>query len=162
VAIINLTLGSPINVQCGDGREYLVVLMPQFIFNLINEGECVKAIMLPKGQAGELHNYPELASFLVKNNVRLIVPLSELNSISGLLRRRLIIVPHIDDSRFMNKISELERASIVANATLLFNNPPRLREIFIHLLPPKLRRGFNLTYSSPTLKADLIYMVYYP
>ncbi|WP_291764568.1 hypothetical protein [Caldivirga sp. UBA161] len=162
MAAINLIPESPINVKCGNGQEYLIILMPQYMSNLINGGGCVKAVMLPKGLAGEFHTYLELVSFLVKNNVRLIVPLSELNSLSELLRRRLIIVPHIDDSRFISKISELERASFFANASLILSGSPRLKEVFIHLLPPRLRRGFNLIYGTPTIQADLIYMVHYP
>ena len=162
MATINLTFGSPINIKCSNAQEYLVALIPQYISNLINEGECVRAVMLPRGWAGRIHDYVELISFLVKNNVRLIVPLSELNNINESLRRRLIIVPHIDDSRFISEVANLERASLFANASLILNNPPRLREVFIHLLPPRLRRGFNLIYGTPTIQADLIYMVHYP
>ncbi|WP_156769868.1 hypothetical protein [Caldivirga maquilingensis] len=162
MAIVNLTFESPINIRCSNGEEYLVALIPQYIGNLINEGECVKAVMIPRGWVGRLHNYIELVSFLIKNNVRLIVSLSELNSINEFLRRRLIIVPHIDDSRFMSEITGFERASFFANASLILSNPPRLSEVFIHLPPPRLRRGFNLIYGAPTIQADLIYMVHYP
>jgi len=94
--------------------------------------------------------------------VRLIVPIDEINDVDDALRRRLIIIPHIDDSRLINRISELDSASIYANVTADFNEPPRLRELFIHLTPPKLRRGFNVVYGLPIVEADQVYLIHYP
>ncbi len=162
MGVVNLVLTAPFNVDCREGIDYAVFLIPQFIGDLVSGGRCVRVIILPRGQARWLRNYIDLVSFLRRSGVRLIVPIDEINDVDDALRRRLIIIPHIDDSRLINRISELDSASIYANVTADFNEPPRLRELFIHLTPPKLRRGFNVVYGLPIVEADQVYLVHYP
>lgn len=160
--VIELTLTVPMGINCQGGVNYLVVLVPQFISDIVNNGECVRAVMVTKGQARYLHRYVELVSFMYRRAVRVIVPMSEVNQVDDFLRSRLIIVPHIEDSTLVNRVSELDAASIYANVSVVFNEPPRLRELFIHLSPPRLRRGFNVAYGLPTVEAEVTYIVYHP